>query len=72
MAALVTVHNDGPDAMEVRIGCRSVLLYAGQDFRIATSHAVQLHHLPQISAEELALHMGGRVQDGEKNRYAED
>jgi hypothetical protein len=71
MAALVTVHNDGPDAVEIRVGRRSLLLYAGQDFRVATNHAVEVANLPKISADELALHMGGRPRE-ERNRYAED
>lgn len=71
MAALVSVHNDGPDTVEVRVGRRSILLHAGQDFRVATASVVAVAALAPISADELALHMGGRPA-GEVNRYAED
>lgn len=71
MGALVSVHNDGPDAVELRIGGRSLLLYAGQDYKVATSHVVEVCMLPKISAEELAMHMGGRPSESQ-NRYAED
>lgn len=72
MAALVTVRNDGPDAVELRIGRKSVLLYAGKSHCVATSHAVEVNNLPKLSAEELALHMGTRAASVTANRYAED
>jgi hypothetical protein len=72
VGALVTVHNDGPDSVEVRVGRRSILLHAGQDFRVSTASNVGIAPLTPISADELALHMGGRPSDGERNRYAED
>jgi hypothetical protein len=71
MGALVTVHNDGPDAVEIRIGRRSILLQAGGDFRVSTASTVGILPLAPISAEDLALHMGGRPPS-ENNRYAED
>jgi hypothetical protein len=73
MGSLVHVHNDGPDAVEIRLGRRSILLQAGQDFRVSTAaHTVEVVALQGISAEDLALHMGGRPHQGEVNRYAED
>lgn len=72
MGALVGVHNDGPDAIEVRIGRRSILLQPGQDYRVATSAAVELHTLPPMDPLDLALHMGGRASAPAPNRYAED
>lgn len=71
MAALVTIHNDGPDSVELRVGRRSILLHAGQDFRVATSATVGIVPLVPVSADELAMHMGGRPAT-ESNRYAED
>jgi hypothetical protein len=72
MAALVIVRNDGPDAVELRIGRQSILLYAGKEYRVATNHTVEVLNLPKISAEDLALHMSGPRMQTEKNRYAED
>jgi hypothetical protein len=71
VAALVSVHNDGPDAIELRIGRQSILLQPGHDYRVATSAAVELCPLARIDPLDLAMHMGGRPST-EHNRYAED
>lgn len=71
MAALVTVHNDGPDAVELRVGRRSVLLSAGEEFRMSTANVVSVGPLPKIDPQELALHMGTRP-DVAPCRYAEE
>lgn len=72
MAALVSVHNDGPDAVEIRLGRRSILLVAGGDFRVATSQAVELSLLPPVSREDMALHMGTRPATDEPMRVVTD
>jgi hypothetical protein len=74
MASLVSVHNDGPDAVEIRFGPSSRLLQPGQDLRVATTHRVDVVAIAPISREEMDLHMGirrdrqqemGRSVDGE-------
>lgn len=58
MGALATVYNEGPDALQVRIGGRWVKLDAGQSTRFNATVPVEFEPLPKVDPAELALHLG--------------
>lgn len=73
MGAQVTVRNDGPDAVEVRIGPSSRLLHAGQSICVATAaKRVEVTPLVPLTPAEMAMHMGSSPNRDTPCRYAED
>jgi hypothetical protein len=69
MGALVTVHNDGPDMAEIRIGRRSIVLQPGGDLRFSLSVPIVFGALAQLDANELAMHMGQSSAAKDPLRY---
>lgn len=58
MGALLSIHNDGPDAVHVRIGGRWVQLQAGEGTRVNATVGVEFEPIPTIKPEDMALHQG--------------
>lgn len=58
MAALVTIHNDGPDAAMVRIGPRWVRLEAGESTRTNATHPLEIEPLPKVDPTLLKVDLG--------------
>lgn len=58
MAALVTVYNDGPDEIEVKLGGRWVRLMAGQSTRTNATVPLEVEPMPKADPVTLALDLG--------------
>lgn len=58
MGALITIHNDGPDEIEVRIGGRWVRLAAGESTRTNATVPVEANPLPKLDPAALAVDLG--------------
>lgn len=68
MAALVTIHNDGPDEIMVKLGPRWVRLAAGESTRTNATHPVEVEPMPKVDPELLKVDLGvipGSKRDGD-------
>lgn len=76
MAALLTIHNAGPDEAVVLVGGRlQCRIPPGRQLSMSCSKPVKFENSPKLSAQELAEHMGipvDKLQDSGPGRYASE
>lgn len=67
MAALVTIYNDGPDEIEVKLGGRWLRLSAGQSTRTNATLPVEVNPMPKTDPVLLALDLGHTPEQQRNN-----